>query len=341
MRRRQSLKSKMFKRTIKLGIALVYGMGADLGAWILKALGRSVAPRLIILYYHAVPSHQRAAFARQMDRLSKTAHPAHAHATRDALRPGLNAAVTFDDAFESVAENALPELARRKIPCTIFVPTGYVGRRPQWAMACDDPDREERVMDEALLRSLVSDEVVLASHSVRHLRMTDLAGEERAFELIESRRRLQEIVKRPVTLFSFPHGAHDDDLLERARRAGYERVFTITPRKALRRVGEFATGRFSVSPADWPIEFRLKLKGAYAWQPILSRLKRRIMKNGKRKAQERTNHGETENRAPLEGTGCRENPGDRRLRGDRELEHASAAPGLHRLPRGTDEKKQA
>ena len=43
---------------------------------------------------------------------------------------GLVCAVTFDDAFVSVIDNAPPELAKREMPCTIFVPVAALGRRP-------------------------------------------------------------------------------------------------------------------------------------------------------------------------------------------------------------------
>jgi hypothetical protein len=40
---------------------------------------------------------------------------------------------------------------------------------------------------------------------------------------------------------------------------------------------EFVTGRVGVSPTDWPMEFRLKLAGAYRWLPYAFAWKRRIL----------------------------------------------------------------
>ena len=61
--------------------------------------------------------------------------------------------------------------------------------------------------------------------------------------------------------------------LDIARKAGYERVFTIQPEFAFLSQDEFLTGRFSVDADDWIIEYRLKIAGAYRWMEIVSTLK--------------------------------------------------------------------
>src|SRR5207245_1160814 len=78
-------------------------------------------------------------------------------------------------------------------------------------------------------------------------------------------------------LFSFPHGSFNAKLVEWCREAGYERVFTILPTLAFSDPREFVTGRVSVEPTDWPLEFRLKLLGAYRWLPFGFGLKRKIL----------------------------------------------------------------
>ena len=41
---------------------------------------------------------------------------------------GKTVAVTFDDAYRSIGEQAAPLLARLGLPATLFVPTGWAGR---------------------------------------------------------------------------------------------------------------------------------------------------------------------------------------------------------------------
>ena len=95
--------------------------------------------------------------------------------------------------------------------------------------------------------------------------MTSLSEEAATAELRKSRIDLEAILGRPVALFAFPYGRHNESLVRWCKEAGYQRVFTIQPKLAFSEAGEFVTGSCAVSPTDWPLEFKLKLLGAYQW----------------------------------------------------------------------------
>ena len=132
-----------FKRFIKLGISLVYFLTRAVVHRILYMMGRPVGRKMVILYYHGVARGERRRFARQMQTLQRTACVVPA-SYRGALPAGTrHVAITFDDAFVSVSENAIPELLVRSFHSTIFVPTGYVGRQPSWVMrGGESPQRD-------------------------------------------------------------------------------------------------------------------------------------------------------------------------------------------------------
>jgi peptidoglycan/xylan/chitin deacetylase (PgdA/CDA1 family) len=187
------------------------------------------------------------------------------------------AAVTFDDGLENIVHNALPELEKRRIPSVLFIVTEVLGRRPEWEYFESDDRSKDVAMSEQTLRTLPSDLVTIGSHSMTHPVLTKLSRQEVLDELAGSRAKLERIVNRDVRLFSFPYGAFDERVIAVSKEAGYERVFTALPVLALSQEKEFVTGRVGVSPTDWPIEFRLKLAGAYRWLPYAYILKRRIM----------------------------------------------------------------
>ena len=81
---------------------------------------------------------------------------------------------------------------------------------------------------------------------------------------------------REFDLFAFPYGGFNQDLIKICREAGYKRIFTTLPYPAELGPGEFVSGRVSVEPTDWPIEFSLKLDGAYRWLPIAFAAKRKL-----------------------------------------------------------------
>jgi peptidoglycan/xylan/chitin deacetylase (PgdA/CDA1 family) len=260
------------QRLIALAISL--GMrGWDL---IRSHVARNVPSRDsgIVLYYHAVKAHQRHRFARQMDDLLKHASPFPAGSPESIQRQRPNVAVTFDDGFRSVVENAIPELEKRRIPFTIFVPSGCLGERPSWVRDCRHPSWDERVVSPAELRALAKRPLAtLGSHSITHPNLLDVAPARVEEELAGSRAQLQATAGVAIDLFSFPHGAHNGHLVEQARRAGYRHVFTIEP-TSLKCDGErFTVGRVAADPDDWPLEFRLKITGAYRWRHYLHRFR--------------------------------------------------------------------
>jgi peptidoglycan/xylan/chitin deacetylase (PgdA/CDA1 family) len=264
-------------RAIKLFISLsVAGVDA-LASAARRLTGRRPTNERVVLYYHAIPAVSRHQFAAQMDQLMRLTEPVDVDSDDRWCSARRQSAVTFDDAFVSVVDNALPELRARGIPCTIFVPTGALGHQPGW-IGPSHPDSGEVVTSPELLRAIASDPLVgIGSHSVSHPNFRRLDDVQARDELGRSRAALEELLGRPVRSFSFPHGAYTPRSLEIARECGYTRVYTIEPERLSGALKGFTVGRVRVEPTDWPIEFRLKAIGAYRWMVHASALKRRLV----------------------------------------------------------------
>jgi peptidoglycan/xylan/chitin deacetylase (PgdA/CDA1 family) len=187
-----------------------------------------------------------------------------------------HAVVTFDDGFENVVHNALPELSKRQIPSAIFIITESLGKYPHWLTESYGSAAADRVMSEEQLKGLPAELVVVGSHTLTHPALPRVNEGAARRELSESRVRLEKLLARDIKLFSFPYGALNADLITWCREAGYRRVFSISPKLAFSDPDQFVTGRVSADPTDWPIEFYLKLMGAYCWLPAAFSLKRRL-----------------------------------------------------------------
>lgn len=262
------------KRGVKIAVSLLWYSGGAVARLAGRLAGGRPEPRFVVIYYHRVPAAARAEFARQLDALERRLAVLPAADVGSVAPPRDAVAITFDDAFRSVLENAVPELTRRALPATIFVPVEFVGRAPTWEMeTAGDPD-DEVITDEEL-RAL-PELVELGSHTLRHPRLTSVADDVLEAEVRESRERLERLVGASVRLLAFPYGEHDDRVVEVCRRAGYERVFGIEPRPADRLGRDFVRGRIAVEPTDGALEFFLKTRGAYAWMVHVSALKRRL-----------------------------------------------------------------
>lgn len=264
------------KRLMILCISVLFFGLSSLGKGVRRLARRSICGTCVVLYYHAIRSEHRPRFARQMDILLRCARPVRAD-RQELLSPGVHqAVVTFDDGYENVIDNALPELEKRRIPFTLFIITDALGKVPYWLTGYRDPAWYGLVMSADRLRSLSSELITVGSHTVTHPALPALSAENARRELSESRAQLESILNRRVRLFSFPYGAYNAKLLEWSRGAGYERVFSTLPTLAFVDPVEFVTGRVPVEPTDWTLEFRLKLSGAYRWMPAVFSLKRKL-----------------------------------------------------------------
>ncbi len=264
-------------RLIKLLISLSVAWADRVSAAIRRLLGGQPATVCVVLYYHAIRAAARPQFASQMDELARLSVPVDIEGREPLPKGRRYSALTFDDAFMSVVENALPELRARKIPCTIFVPTGSIGLHPSW-IGPSHEDAAEVVASAEVVRTIDDQPLVrIGSHSVSHPDIRRLDDVQARDEFTSSKATLEEILGREVKSFSFPHGAHTQRSLHLARQCGYARVFTIDPVQLTDPREGFAVGRVRVEPHDWPIEFRLKVLGAYRWMSRASALKRDLL----------------------------------------------------------------
>jgi peptidoglycan/xylan/chitin deacetylase (PgdA/CDA1 family) len=259
------------KRQLKIAISCVFYVLRWPVSALATVVGLEARSRLVILYYHDIPAANRARFARQMDKLMQRATVVGADWRGGPIK-GLACAITFDDAFVSVLDNALPELAKRQLPCTIFVPVGALGGAPGWIMETHYAPGEV-VADHDLIKSLPSPLVTLGAHTLTHPFLSRLPREVARAEVEESRTLLSAMTGQDVRLMSFPYGDYDQEVAAMCKTAGYDLVYGIVPKTVDPQDGEFIRGRVAVSPDDGDLEFFLKMSGGYWWMSLASTLK--------------------------------------------------------------------
>ena len=269
--------ANLVKRLLFVGVSLAYVAARD--TW--RAMRRLVAaegPRVppVVLTYHALQGHEVTQFEEQMRHLRRRTTTVFAD-DEQRLNGQPVVAVTFDDAFQSVADHALPVLARHRIPVTVFAPTGYLGTAPKWISPAARTSGGARVMSSDTLASLDARLVKVGSHTVTHPHLAELPPHIVHSELATSKTHLERIQGTPVQMLSLPYGSCSSRVLEEARTAGYNRVFANVPVMESRRDEAFILiGRINVTPQDWPLEFELKARGAYDWLSVAIPAKRAV-----------------------------------------------------------------
>ena len=245
-------------RLVKFAISFVVYVCAEVVTLLGRVAGRTPRGSCVVIYYHSVPEKERLQFEKQLDQLVRYATPISVQGEITLVSGKRYAAVTFDDGFKNFHDCALPGLLKRGIPSTMFLITEVIGRT-------FGPDGEEVMSLDQILS--LPDSVVIGSHTLSHPLLPKIDKDEATREIVLSRTVLEEKLKRKISLFSFPFGGFNQKMVEICRIAGYERIFSTLPNFAFEDPNEFVTGRVRVDPTDWPMEFRLKLAGAYRWLP--------------------------------------------------------------------------
>lgn len=197
---------------------------------------------------------------------------------------GRTLVVTFDDAFHSVSELALPVMSRLGLPGTVFAPTRFVEQGEPLAWPGTDhwlrgPDEGElRPLSWDALRALAMEGWEIGSHSHSHPRLTGLADGELTEELVRSRALCESRLGTPCLSVAYPYGDFDRRVEVAAGRAGYR--FGVTLPRRLAGDGPLACPRVGIYRGDGQVRFRLKasrgtrrLRASRAWV-LLDRARR-------------------------------------------------------------------
>lgn len=125
--------------------------------------------------------------------------------------------VTFDDGHRSDYEFALPILQRHDITARFFITAGWTDQRAGY-------------MRWPELRALHSSGQHIGAHGWSHALLTHCTNAELERELGGAKRALEDGLGAPVTTMSLPGGRTNARVLAACWDAGFEQVFTSSPR---------------------------------------------------------------------------------------------------------------
>jgi peptidoglycan/xylan/chitin deacetylase (PgdA/CDA1 family) len=113
-------------------------------------------------------------------------------------------AITFDDGAASVADNAAPLLAERRLPATVFCVAGHVGRRTDWLSEPASLPRV-RLAGSSVLADLARNGFELGSHGMTHLPLALAEASTLEREVVDSKDALEQATGAAVRWFAYPY----------------------------------------------------------------------------------------------------------------------------------------
>lgn len=263
--------SNDIKEAVKMSFAMAYAMYLKISNY---------DRRKVVLYYHSITNEQVDGFRRQMEYLAKTYKVVRTSEIMAAEPEDGQAviAITIDDAFRNVYENALPVLREYSLPAAVFVPVGNLGYTPQWDVEEGVGDKDMPIMTYQQLIEMDREGFEVFSHTFSHPKLTEVDKKKLYVEVAGSKRILERLLGHEVTAISYPYGIHNDRVCRAAKEAGYSHGFTIEPTMINGATDNFRIGRFEVSAEESLVKFKLKCSGAFQVSTALSSMKALALK---------------------------------------------------------------
>lgn len=221
-------KSKMFRRVAFLCVALLAAvLLVDPGNMTARMVADSEnGTKVIVLNYHKVDRMNISLsvlpedFDTQMRYLSENNyHTITPQELYDSLSGNLElpenpVLITFDDGYADNYRNAYPILKKYGFKATIFVISSFLG-----------VEKNYFTWDQA--REMEENGISIQSHTVDHKSMTDLTDDQLRAELVESKKKIEAELGKPVEFIAYPTGTYNLHIAQLVKDAGYKAAFTI------------------------------------------------------------------------------------------------------------------
>ncbi|HEY3265410.1 MAG TPA: polysaccharide deacetylase family protein [Armatimonadota bacterium] len=153
--------------------------------------------------------------------------------------------LSFDDGYLNFAAEAVPAMRRFGYPSSVYMVSGLIGKDAEWLPAAGLPVAP--LMDGDTLRAVETHRAVVGSHTVNHVRLSQLTGDALHRELTESRATLEETLGHPVTAFCYPFGDLNAETVSAVRAAGYDTALTCRRDRATKGTDPLLLPRHAVS----------------------------------------------------------------------------------------------
>jgi peptidoglycan/xylan/chitin deacetylase (PgdA/CDA1 family) len=170
--------------------------------------------------------------------------------------------LTFDDGYLDTYQYAFPILQRYGFSATVFLVTDSIGKMRHWGCSKPVP-----LMGWAHIKEMSAYGISFHSHTCTHPDLTAISHERASYELIYSKKTIEDKLGLPADYIAYPFGAFNRTVMGLAEDAGYTDAYAGGPTANER----FCRERFAIQSSDGKLRFRLKTNAWSSWVRTLCR----------------------------------------------------------------------
>jgi peptidoglycan/xylan/chitin deacetylase (PgdA/CDA1 family) len=195
------------------------------------------------------------------------------------------AALSFDDGMDDNHAVVLPLLAELRLPATVYVVTGLVGKPNPWMAAGSGA----RMMNEDELHEVAATGIEIGAHTITHPDLSQLDYDACLDEVEGSRSELERLLGVSVRTFAYPYCRYGPAARAAVERAGFKAAVTC---QGLGSWNRFELKRSLITGKDELPTFLLKLTDAY--QPLFDSVPSRFVRASTRAVRDRRRRSKQE-----------------------------------------------
>jgi peptidoglycan/xylan/chitin deacetylase (PgdA/CDA1 family) len=148
--------------------------------------------------------------------------------------PEKTIAITFDDGFQDNHRYAFPALKQRGINATIFINTGFIGKKlsVDEAFGVIAPQRKDvfcQFLSWNEIIEMSNNGIDFEPHTHTHIDLTAIMESEIEREIKLSKDIIEEKLNKTVKHFSYPNGKYNEKVCDVVRKTGFESTWAVRP----------------------------------------------------------------------------------------------------------------
>ena len=140
--------------------------------------------------------------------------------------PHKSVVLTFDDGYRNFLTGALPRLAEREMPVSVFLITDRISDKSQSSVNGWSELDDETFLSWAEVGALSQHGVEFGSHTCSHRKLSQIAASDAEKELRLSHRKIGMHLSQPAVPLAFPYGAYSDAVVAMTRELPYTCALT-------------------------------------------------------------------------------------------------------------------
>ena len=178
--------------------------------------------------------------------------------------PDRSVVLTFDDGYRNFLTSALPRLAARDMPVSVFLITDRVDRNSSVSANGWKESDDETYLSWKEIKELQEHGVEFGSHTCSHRKLSELLAPEAEHELRDSHEAIAAQLSQGVMPLAFPYGSYSDAVISLTRELPYSCALTTDAGTNARGTDLFLLRRNLIGDDDDEALFAARLSGLTA-----------------------------------------------------------------------------